>query len=229
MSSIRTYLIGAGVLGLLIALYYVISRRGATTGETRTEEEMIAGLDPQVRRNLVVKLDTRLEKRWDYHRAVYSALRAEGMPELTARIMTAHASKAQRGWKDPNPGKLWCFNCFGIKANPAWQRSKPFFVADTHEFNAGTGYYPTVSAWRAYGSVRESVADYLQLLHANKYIAALNYARHITHLLESVVIGWARLLKQGGYFTGEAQHWGESVWSVYFNIVRPDLQNMETA
>ena len=215
-----------GLILLLLLLWYAL-RSIEATGTTRTEQDLIDGLDGDVRRNLTLKIDTRLATRWDYHRAVYSSLRAAGMPELTARMMTAHASKAQRGWKTPNPGKLWNFNCFGIKANPEWQRTKPYYVADTMEFNATTGYYPTTSAWRSYGSIRESVDDYLSLLHASKYRPALTYARQVTHLLHSNFLQWARLLKQGGYFTADADHWGDSVFNIYYNIVRPDLTHMD--
>jgi peptidoglycan hydrolase FlgJ len=58
---------------------------------------------------------------------------------------------------DGNPS----LNMFGIKADPDWNGARA--VADTVEFSGGVAT-PRRTAFRAYGSIEESVSDFAQLL-----------------------------------------------------------------
>jgi len=172
----------------------------------------------------VPKIDTRLDLRWEYHIAIYDALRGKGLGHIGAIIGTAHASKAQRGWKEPNPGKLWNYNCFGIKANPTWQAEKSFFVAPGSEYNVDRGYYPVVASWRSYCSVQESVDDFVSLLKG-KYPASWRTLQTATSLeYPGTCHAFAVQLKlEGPYFTADLDGWAQSINNIANNIVEGDV------
>jgi hypothetical protein len=231
MSQERTIWGAILAAALLLLLWWLLKKKAAATNEeevvTPPDETTTPATDPEtIRSHLVPKVDTRFPKRWDYHKAVYQALKNRGIPDNAARAMTAHASKAQRGWKSPNPGKLWNFNCFGIIANPHWQVRNEFFARiDPPQWIEAHGYYNGNHVSRSYASVQESVNDYLQLLRSERYQVVFAYAITMT-LNEHDFKDWAALLKECGYLSAAAQPdvFGASLWNIYHNIVRPDLE-----
>lgn len=214
-------------VGLIILVIWLLTRKKKPSEGLKMTQSEYAELYSQYQNRgvLMPKVDTRYETRWEYHCALYQELRRNGFSDVTARLFTSHASKAQRGWKTPNPGKLWNFNCFGIKAGPSWRENNPYFVAGTIEADKYGTRYHTSSNWRAYRNLTHSVFDYLNLLRAVKYRDAFEYAQGLTYVSDSHAREFARLLKAGGYFTGEAISWGESLYNIYRNIVSPDIAN----
>jgi len=224
---------GIIVFILIVLLFYVLffSKKAEAAQEEEEEDEGTtpsdgAPINGDALANKVEKVDTRYENRWDYHRAVYTALRNKGIPVIAAKMMTAHASKAQRGWKNPNSGKLWNYNCYGIHATPNWQKSKPYFVSDTAEYDATNGYYHTTAAFCSYSNLDACIDHYISLLRSERYQPAYMFAISTREITLDEMIQWARLLRSCGYFTADATVWGTSVWNIYQNIVRVDLGGM---
>src|SRR6188508_114440 len=77
----------------------------------------------------------------------------------------------ETGWGRSQPGGD-SHNLFGIKAGPNWNGAS--VQANTEEFDAGVASRD-VASFRAYGSPRESVEDYVRLIRDNpRYAGAMN-------------------------------------------------------
>jgi flagellar protein FlgJ len=96
----------------------------------------------------------------------------------------------ETGWGRSQPGGD-SHNLFGIKAGASWNGAQ--VQANTQEFDAGVASRVDAS-FRAYGSPRESVEDYVRLIRDNpRYTDALNTG--------SDVQAFANALQRGGYAT----------------------------
>ena len=95
----------------------------------------------------------------------------------------------ETGWGRSQPGHS--HNLFGIKAGGSWTGAS--VQANTEEF-AGGASSRVDADFRAYGSERESVQDYVRLIRDNpRYAGALNTG--------SDVHAFASALQRGGYAT----------------------------
>jgi flagellar protein FlgJ len=96
----------------------------------------------------------------------------------------------ETGWGRSQPGGD-SHNLFGIKAGASWNGAQ--VQANTQEFDSGVAS-PVDANFRAYGSSRESVEDYVRLIRDNpRYAGALNTG--------SDVQAFANALQRGGYAT----------------------------
>jgi flagellar protein FlgJ len=96
----------------------------------------------------------------------------------------------ETGWGRSQPGGD-SHNLFGIKAGANWNGAS--VQANTQEFGAGVASRIDAS-FRAYGSPRESVEDYVRLIRDNpRYASAMNTG--------SDVQAFASALQRGGYAT----------------------------
>jgi flagellar protein FlgJ len=96
----------------------------------------------------------------------------------------------ETGWGRSAPGGD-SHNLFGIKAGANWNGAS--VQANTQEFDAGVATRVDAN-FRAYGSPRESVEDYVRLIRDNpRYAGALNTG--------SDVQAFASALQRGGYAT----------------------------
>lgn len=96
----------------------------------------------------------------------------------------------ETGWGRSQPGGD-SHNIFGIKAGASWTGAS--VRANTQEFDAGIASRADAN-FRAYGSARESVEDYVRLIRDNpRYAAAMNTG--------SDVQAFANALQHGGYAT----------------------------
>jgi len=95
----------------------------------------------------------------------------------------------ETGWGRSQPGDS--NNLFGIKAGPGWNGAS--VQANTEEFAGGESQRVDAD-FRAYGSPRESVQDYVRLIRDNpRYAGALNTG--------SDTQAFAVALQRGGYAT----------------------------
>jgi len=95
----------------------------------------------------------------------------------------------ETGWGRSQPGDS--HNLFGIKAGSSWSGDR--VQANTQEFDAGVASRVDAD-FRAYGSPRESVQDYVRVIRDNpRYASALNTG--------SDVQAFANALQRGGYAT----------------------------
>jgi len=224
-------------VGLIILIIWLLTRKKKTADGIKMTQSEYSELYSRYQNKgvLMPRIDTRFYYRYEYHCALYQELRRNGFSDVTARLFTSHASKAQRGWKDSkvstpdiqeSPGKLWNFNCFGVKAFPDWREDNPYFIADTVEMDKyGTRYVSLGNHWRAYRNLAHSVFDYLSTLRQSRYVDAFHYAQGLTYVSDSHAREFARLLKTGGYYTGDPVTWGASIYNIYRNIVSPDIAN----
>ena len=105
------------------------------------------------------------------------------------RALIAQAA-LETGWGRSQPGGD-SHNLFGIKAGTHWNGAS--VQANTQEFDAGIATRD-VASFRAYGSPRESVDDYVRLIRDNpRYAGAMNTG--------SDVQAFASALQRGGYAT----------------------------
>ena len=105
------------------------------------------------------------------------------------RALIAQAA-LETGWGRSQPGGD-SHNLFGIKAGANWNGAS--VRANTQEFGAGVASRIDAS-FRAYGSPRESVEDYVRLIRDNpRYASAMNTG--------SDVQAFASALQRGGYAT----------------------------
>jgi flagellar protein FlgJ len=105
------------------------------------------------------------------------------------RALIAQAA-LETGWGRSQPGGD-SHNLFGIKAGANWIGAS--VQANTQEFGAGVASRIDAS-FRAYGSPRESVEDYVRLIRDNpRYAGAMNTG--------SDVQAFANALQRGGYAT----------------------------
>ena len=96
----------------------------------------------------------------------------------------------ETGWGRSQPGGD-SHNLFGIKAGANWNGAS--VQANTQEFDSGVASRD-VASFRAYGSPRESVEDYVRLIRDNpRYAGAMNTG--------SDVQAFASALQRGGYAT----------------------------
>ncbi len=96
----------------------------------------------------------------------------------------------ETGWGRSQPGGD-SHNLFGIKAGANWNGAS--VQANTQEFDAGVASRVDAN-FRAYGSPRESVEDYVRLIRDNpRYTNAMNTG--------SDVQAFANALQRGGYAT----------------------------
>jgi flagellar protein FlgJ len=95
----------------------------------------------------------------------------------------------ETGWGRSKPGDS--HNLFGIKAGGSWTGDR--IQANTEEFAGGVSSRVDAD-FRAYGSERESVQDYVRLIRDNpRYAAALNTGGDVH--------AFASALQRGGYAT----------------------------
>ncbi|HEU4780092.1 MAG TPA: glucosaminidase domain-containing protein [Steroidobacteraceae bacterium] len=95
----------------------------------------------------------------------------------------------ETGWGRSKPGDS--HNLFGIKAGAGWSGAS--VQANTEEFHSGVASRVDAN-FRAYGSSRESIEDYVRLIRDNpRYASALNTG--------SDVQAFANALQRGGYAT----------------------------
>ena len=105
------------------------------------------------------------------------------------RALIAQAA-LETGWGRSQPGGD-SHNLFGIKAGAQWNGAS--VQANTQEFVASISTR-NVASFRAYGSPRESVEDYVRLIRDNpRYASAMNTG--------SDVQAFANALQRGGYAT----------------------------
>jgi flagellar protein FlgJ len=96
----------------------------------------------------------------------------------------------ETGWGRSQPGGD-SHNLFGIKAGASWNGES--VQANTQEFDSGVAARVDAN-FRAYGSPRESVEDYVRLIRDNpRYAGAMNTG--------SDVQAFANALQRGGYAT----------------------------
>jgi len=96
----------------------------------------------------------------------------------------------ETGWGRSQPGGD-SHNLFGIKAGPSWNGAS--VQSNTEEFDGGVAARADAN-FRAYGSPRESVEDYVRVIRDNpRYASALNTG--------SDVHAFANALQRGGYAT----------------------------
>ncbi|HEU5133852.1 MAG TPA: glucosaminidase domain-containing protein [Steroidobacteraceae bacterium] len=96
----------------------------------------------------------------------------------------------ETGWGRSTPGGD-SHNLFGIKAGSGWTGHR--VQANTEEFDAGVATRIDAN-FRAYGSPRESVEDYVRVIRDNpRYAAALNTGGDVQ--------AFANALQRGGYAT----------------------------
>jgi flagellar protein FlgJ len=96
----------------------------------------------------------------------------------------------ETGWGRSQPGGD-SHNLFGIKAGSGWNGAR--VQANTEEFDGGVATRVDAN-FRAYGSPRESVEDYVRLIRDNpRYSAALNTGGDVE--------AFANALQRGGYAT----------------------------
>jgi peptidoglycan hydrolase FlgJ len=107
------------------------------------------------------------------------------------RAIIAQAA-LETGWgtSQPADGNSASHNYFGIKAGESWRGAR--VESSTSEFVAGVEHGERAQ-FRAYGSVAESVADYVRVLREPRYAAALGTG--------SDVHAFADALQRGGYAT----------------------------
>ena len=104
------------------------------------------------------------------------------------RNLVAQAA-LETGWGRSQPGHS--HNLFGIKAGSSWGGDR--VQANTEEFASGVAARVDAN-FRAYGSSRESVEDYVRVIRDNpRYASALNTG--------SDVQAFANALQRGGYAT----------------------------
>jgi flagellar protein FlgJ len=95
----------------------------------------------------------------------------------------------ETGWGRSKPGDS--HNLFGIKAGSSWKGA--IVQANTEEFAGGEASRVDAS-FRAYGSSRESVEDYVRVIRDNpRYASALNTGGDVQ--------AFANALQRGGYAT----------------------------
>ena len=105
------------------------------------------------------------------------------------RSLIAQAA-LETGWGRSKPGGD-SHNLFGIKAGSGWSGAS--VQANTEEFDAGVATRVDAN-FRAYGSPRESVEDYVRLIRDNpRYAGALNTGSNVE--------AFANALQRGGYAT----------------------------
>jgi len=108
---------------------------------------------------------------------------------IDPRALIAQAA-LETGWGRSQPGGD-SHNLFGIKAGSSWGGAS--VQANTQEFDAGVSI-DVEASFRAYGSPRESVEDYVRVIRDNpRYAGALNTG--------SDVQAFANALQRGGYAT----------------------------
>ena len=221
------YIVYAIFIGLAILLIWLLTRKKPEEGLKMSQSEYEELYRQYEGRGVLMpKVDTRFDKRWDYICTLYLEFRRLGFTDITSKVFVSHALRAQRGWKDPNPGKLWNFNCFGIKVGPTWGDNNPYFIAGTVEVDKYGKRYPTTSAWRSYRNASHSVSDYLKTIRQDRYISAFQYAEGLSgSFSESDAFEFAALLKAGGYFTGTYREWGQKLYNNYHNIESSDVRN----
>ena len=96
----------------------------------------------------------------------------------------------ETGWGRSQPGGD-SHNLFGIKAGANWNGAS--VQANTEEFDAGVASRD-VASFRAYGSPRESVEDYVRLIRDNpRYAGAMNTGNDVQ--------AFGNALQRGGYAT----------------------------
>jgi hypothetical protein len=200
--------------GLVIALF---ARRGGAEPPPASGAGGLPAAGP------VAPRDTRYPSRLDFFRALYGALRGQGVPHVAALILVGFANKAQRGWKPD--GKLWWFNFWGVKVkDKAMAARVPYYTLPTRERDRATGvYYDTTGNWRAYPTAAAAVADQLQRLKGARYIDAYTYLLSIDAITADAVQRFAYLIgekrteggvQKGGYFTAAPAAWGEDVYKL---------------
>ena len=111
---------------------------------------------------------------------------------VDARGIVAQAA-LETGWGTAHPGdsRGASHNLFGIKAGSSWGGAS--VVSETREYVAGVAGRED-ARFRAYGSVAESMSDYVRVLRDNpRYAAALNTGHDVR--------AFANALQQGGYAT----------------------------
>jgi len=105
------------------------------------------------------------------------------------RALIAQAA-LETGWGRSQPGGD-SHNLFGIKAGAHWNGAS--VQANTEEFDAGVASRD-VASFRAYGSPRESVEDYVRLIRDNpRYAGAMNTGNDVQ--------AFGNALQRGGYAT----------------------------
>jgi flagellar protein FlgJ len=105
------------------------------------------------------------------------------------RALIAQAA-LETGWGRSQPGG-GSHNLFGIKAGANWNGAS--VQANTQEFDSGVASRVDAS-FRAYGSPRESVEDYVRLIRDNpRYAGAMNTGGDVQ--------AFANALQRGGYAT----------------------------
>jgi flagellar protein FlgJ len=96
----------------------------------------------------------------------------------------------ETGWGRSQPGGD-SHNLFGIKAGPNWNGAS--VQANTQEFDGAVGTRE-IASFRAYGSPRESVEDYVRVIRDNpRFADAMNTG--------SDIHAFANALQRGGYAT----------------------------
>jgi hypothetical protein len=134
-----------------------------------------------------------LERRRDFYDQVGAAYRAIGVPDAVLPLLVAHSGLAT-GWGR----NVWNHNVGVIRAgrdSGDWISSgKGYVRLSTREVIDGETVRQEGQAWRAYGSLEESVADLLHLLHASRYSGARAQ-------LAAADEGWFRTLGQEGFYT----------------------------
>jgi flagellar protein FlgJ len=110
---------------------------------------------------------------------------------VDARAIVAQAA-LETGWgtSQPKDASGTSNNYFGIKAGASWRGAS--VSAETTEFVAGQAGRES-AGFRTYGSVAESVADYVRVLREPRYAAARGTG--------SDVRAFADALQRGGYAT----------------------------
>lgn len=101
-------------------------------------------------------------------------------------------------------------NYFGIKCGIGWKGKR--FNSETGEYTPGGEKYTTVSCFRAYDSVEDSIKDHLKFLQTNA-----RYKKNGVFNSKSV-LEQAQALKRAGYAT--APNYAQTIVSVY-NEIKP--------
>ncbi|HEX6397335.1 MAG TPA: glucosaminidase domain-containing protein [Steroidobacteraceae bacterium] len=165
-------------LGLADMLIRQLSQGGASAAPGDTGEDSTGGVSPEQQRKFIDEVMPHAT----------AAARELG---VDARAIVAQAA-LETGWGTSKPADAGgsSHNFFGIKAGAGWQG--PSVSSGTTEFVGGEA--GTESArFRTYGSLAESVGDYVRVLREPRYAAALGTG--------SDVHAFANALQRGGYAT----------------------------
>jgi len=133
--------------------------------------------------------------------SVHAALMRAGLPDVPARLLTAHTALST-GWGRSVDN----YRLAGLKASESWRATKPYVVAQSCECRAGYPNNPTSKFkcapgtgqkcfsmyWRAYDTLDEAVRDLVAVVRQPRYsnAYAMLLAGNTEYFAEVGRAGW---------------------------------------